>query len=82
MGLGTGRKLTPEEVRQRARAHYEVKYAIQRGIIVNPRKCEDCKADIRMIEAHHEDYSKPLEVRWLCRPCHNKADRKWYETHI
>ncbi len=33
-------------------------------------KCEVCEAD--KVDAHHDDYSKPLEVRWFCRR-HHKA---------
>lgn len=32
--------------------------------------CESCGA--LHAEKHHSDYSQPLVVRWLCRPCHLK----------
>jgi hypothetical protein len=33
-----------------------------------PQPCEVCGAT--KVEKHHPDYSKPLEVRWLCREHH------------
>jgi ribosomal protein S27AE len=35
---------------------------------LTPLPCEKCGAV--KVDAHHDDYSKPLQVRWLCRACH------------
>lgn len=32
------------------------------------RPCENCGEPVT--QAHHDDYTKPLEVRALCRKCH------------
>lgn len=61
---------TPEAVR----AHSAVDRAIRRGELVRPLVCEECGDDSRMIEAAHGDYSKTLQVRWLCRRCHCRWD--------
>ena len=34
--------------------------------------CEVC-GDTN-VEAHHKDYTKPLEINWLCIPHHNERD--------
>ena len=31
---------------------------------------QPCKCGATKVEMHHPDYSKPLLVEWLCRPCH------------
>ena len=52
-------------------AHRAVAAAISKGIIKKPLACSQCSADCKP-KAHHEDYSKPLEVLWLCDSCHMK----------
>lgn len=47
----------------RAFARYEAYKAIQRGDLVR-QPCEVC--GIGSTQAHHPDYSKPLDVNWLC----------------
>jgi hypothetical protein len=50
--------------------------AIARGLLV-PQPCEKCgfsgvaKDGRNLVHAHHDDYSKPLAVRWLCKRCHH-----------
>lgn len=39
-----------------------------------PEACEGCGLK-RRLEKHHHDYSRPLLVVWLCKPCHVIADK-------
>lgn len=58
-------ELTPEQ-RKKANARSYAHVYRDRGLI-EIKPCEKCGATAEM---HHEDYSKPTQVRWLCRECH------------
>lgn len=51
-------------------ARQAVQTAIKSGRMVKPKTCERCSKGRRPIQAHHSDYTKRLEVQWLCRKCH------------
>lgn len=65
---------TVEKHKHKQEARLQVRYAIQRKEFIRPLVCENC-SEIRKLSAHHTDYSKPLEVKWLCVKCHAKEDR-------
>lgn len=52
----------------KTRAHQVLNYAVKRGIIKR-KPCEVCGKKEK-IHGHHNDYSKPLEVNWLCAEHH------------
>lgn len=52
-------------------AHCKLARAIRIGKITKPNQCERCDST-EHIHGHHEDYSKPLDVVWLCPDCHGK----------
>ena len=60
------------------RARVMLNRARREGSIKAPDSCNACGAVVSPddIDGHHEDYSKPLEVRWLCRACHEFEHRR------
>lgn len=57
---------------EKAAARKAVKSAVQRGTLIKPTVCEGCRQTFpkHLLHGHHHDYSKPLEVTWLCSECH------------
>lgn len=49
------------------RVHKIVQNAVLAGVL-SQESCRFCK-DPKTV-AHHEDYSKPLDVWWVCQGCH------------
>jgi len=55
--------------REAVNAQAAARYAIKRGRLVRG-VCVEC--GMAKVHAHHEDYSKPLEVVWLCSQHHRR----------
>lgn len=64
-------------------AHRKVYKAVRLGIL-KPLHCEVCgkfpmkKNGVRNVHAHHDDYNKPLEIRWLC----SKHHLEWHLNNV
>ena len=58
-------------------ANKAVNAAIYAGVIKNPGVCFGCgrKSEETRLSAHHFDYTRPLDVVWVCRRCHYWLDK-------
>lgn len=76
-GYSFGKNRTwQEKHREKYLAHKAVANAVKRGKL-EPQPCEICGAKAH---AHHDDYSKRLEVRWLCHVHHREHHRRLEEA--
>jgi hypothetical protein len=83
---------TGKETARKAKRNYELNYpykkmavtaignAIKNKKIIRPTNCQVCDKQGK-IHAHHDDYTKPYDVRWLCIKCHvhwHKHNKPFY----
>lgn len=64
--VGLDRRNHPPEMRA---AHQAVAYALAQGMLTS-QPCVQCGRE--NVHAHHDDYSKPLDVMWLCPRHHTE----------
>ena len=50
-------------------AERKVHYALRHGKMVKPSNCQVCGI-MAALCGHHHDYTKPLDVIWVCYSCH------------
>lgn len=60
--------------RNRYNSRQKLHSSKNRGVVTPPEYCSMCGLKTGL-EAHHPDYSKPLEVVWVCHECHNSLPR-------
>src|SRR5688572_5383578 len=62
-----------EALRNRARG--QLKRAVVDGTVDKPLECQACgkRCEPHALHGHHHDYTKPLDVDWLCATCHRHA---------
>ena len=64
-----------DPIKKKARA--ALRNAVVSGTVIKPKSCSRCGITDKPLHGHHFDYSKPLEVLWLCKKCHGLEHSKY-----
>ena len=59
---------------EKYKARYTLRNAVRLGKVTKGC-CEVCGS--QKVESHHDDYSKPLEIRWFCWLHHRELEGRW-----
>lgn len=73
VAMSRAKKKFIENNPEKRAAHVLVGNAIRSGKLIKPDTCSNCGEYYprRQIHGHHEDYTRPLDVVWLCVKCHS-----------
>lgn len=64
--------------KEKTHARNVFRKALVNGLISRPHICSRCGREAT-IDGHHTDYRKPLDVQWVCVPCHRKIHERLFE---
>lgn len=71
-------KISDKRQREKYPEKYQAREAVLKALrkgVLKKKPCEEC--GIKKVEAHHEDYSKPLKVKWLCHKHHRIIEKRY-----
>lgn len=63
------------EIKRKARSLLNT--ALASNKVIKDNFCWWCLTTKKKVFAHHEDYSKPLDIVWLCGRCHYYSRYDW-----
>lgn len=66
--------------KEKEKARMKASGARRSGKLTSPTNCQCC-GRAGQLDMHHEDYSKPFDVQWLCRSCHMYQDGRMDAIH-
>lgn len=55
-----------------SKAQSAIQYEVRKGAIVKPKTCQTCGDERKLVAHHWRGYDHPLDVWWICHPCHKK----------
>lgn len=73
------RKTRRKKDAHKIRARQKVRYHVKMGHIIE-KPCQECGH--KKVYGHHSDYSKPLDVIWLCRYHHDSLHNSLRQSKL